>query len=196
MERESIRKENSGRTKLRRVRKEKLVNMSSSSSQRAVSEKYEQPSVMGGCNNYSSKKTRKEDEEMDLGTKEVEGKGDFQGTFTRDPDSKFRKIVQRVKSTQSDPIMKGRIMARTGGRRIKFCADTGCSVNIMPAKLAAAGGLKWGELDWDESTYKSVTNEDLTIIGQTKAFIKLDLVKTPIMLEFLVCTDDGDVVHL
>ena len=147
---------------------------------------------MGGCNNYSSKKTRKEDEEMDLGTKEVEGKGDFQGTFTRDPDSKFRKIVQRVKSTQSDPIMKGRIMARTGGRRIKFCADTGCSVNIMPAKLAAAGGLKWGELDWDESTYKSVTNEDLTIIGQTKAFIKLDLVKTPVMLEFLVCTDDGD----
>ena len=50
---------------------------------------------MGGCNNYSSKKTRKEDEEMDLG--KVEGKGDFQGTFTRDPDSNFRKIVQRVK---------------------------------------------------------------------------------------------------
>ena len=37
-----------------------------------------------------------------------------------------------------------------------------------------------------------MTNEDLTIIGQTKAFIKLDLVKTPIMLEFLICTDDGD----
>ena len=70
--------------------------------------------------------------------------------------------------------------------------DTGCSVNILPAKLAAAGGLKWKELDWDESTYKSVTNEDLTIIGQTKAFIKLDLVKHPVMLEFLICTDDGD----
>ena len=27
--------------------------------------------MMEGCNNYSSKKTRKEDEEMDLGTKEV-----------------------------------------------------------------------------------------------------------------------------
>ena len=70
-----------------------------------------------------------------------------------------------------------------------FCVDAGCSVNILPAKLAAAGGLKWMELDWDKLTYKSVTNEDLTIIGQTKAFIKLDLVKTPVMLEFLICTE-------
>ena len=83
-------------------------------------------------------------------------------------------------------------MAVTGGRRVKFCADTGCSVNIMPAKIAASGGLTWRELDWDKSTYKSVTNEDLTIIGQTRAFIKLDEVKTPIMMEFLVCTDEGD----
>ena len=37
-----------------------------------------------------------------------------------------------------------------------------------------------------------MTNEDLTIIGRTKASIKLDLVKTPILLEFLICTDDGD----
>ena len=88
--------------------------------------------------------------------------------------------------------MKGKIMARTGGRRTKFCADTRCSVNIMPAKIAQAGGLKWGELDWDESTYKSVTNQVLTIIGQTQAYVKLDLVKTTICLEFLICTDDGD----
>ena len=47
-------------------------------------------------------------------------------------------------------------------------------------------------MDKDESTYRSVTNEDLTIIGQTTAFIKLDLIKHPVMLEFLVCTDDGD----
>ena len=52
--------------------------------------------------------------------------------------------------------------------------------------------MKWRELNFDESTYKSVTNEDLTIIGQTKAFIKLDKVKTPVMMEFLVCTDEGD----
>ena len=38
----------------------------------------------------------------------------------------------------------------------------------------------------------SVTNEELTIIGQTTAFIKLDVVKHPVKLDFLVCTDDGD----
>ena len=92
--------------------------------------------------------------------KEVKKKEDFEGTFTRDPNSKFRKMVQRVKSTQSDPTMKGKILARTGGKRVPFCADTGCSVNILPAKLAAARGLKWMDLDRDESTYKSVTNED------------------------------------
>ena len=103
-----------------------------------------------------------------MGSRQVESEGDFEGIFTRDPDSKFRKMIQRVKSTQSDPIMKGKIMARTSGRRTKFCADTGCSVNIMPAKLAQAGGLKWGELDWDESTYKSVTNKEMTIIARHK----------------------------
>ena len=98
----------------------------------------------GVCNHES---TDKDEEE------EMEGTGDFRGRFPRDKDSKFRKIVNRVKSkTQSDPIMKGRIMAVTGGRRVKFCADTGCSVNIMPARIAASGGLTWRELDWDEST--------------------------------------------
>ena len=112
---------------------------------------------MGGCKNTSSKKTRKEKEEweefvhfieeLDLGSRKAESEGDFEGNFTRDPDSKFRKMIQRVKSTQSDPIMKGKIMARTSGRRTKFCADIGCSVKIVPAKLAQAGGLKWDELD-------------------------------------------------
>ena len=65
-------------------------------------------------------------------------------------------------------------------------------MNIMPAKIAVSGGLTWREQDWDEHSYKSVTNEDLTIIGQTRAFIKLDDVKTPVIMEFLVCTDEGE----
>ena len=128
------------------------MNKNSSSSQRAVSEKYEQSSGMGVCKNISSKKTRKEKdeweefvhfiEELDLGSRKAESEGDFEGIFTRDPDSKFRKMIQRVKSTQSDPIMKGKIMARTSGRWTKSCADTGCLLNIMAAKPAQAGGLK------------------------------------------------------
>ena len=129
---------------------------------------------------------------MKFDTKEIEASTDFEGTFKRDSNSNFRKRVSRIKASESDPIMFGKILAKTGSRRVPFCADTGCSVNILPAKFAAAGGLKWKDLNKDESTYRSVTNEDLTIIGQTTAFIKLDLIKHPVMLEFLVCTDDGD----
>ena len=62
LEKETVRKlENSGRRKLRRVRKGNLV--SSSSSQRDDSSTNGQPSMMASCNNYSSKKIRKEDED-------------------------------------------------------------------------------------------------------------------------------------
>ena len=88
--------------------------------------------------------------------------------------------------------MLGKILAKTGSKRVPFVADTSSSINILPARFAAAGGLRWRELDKDESTFVSVTNEELTIIGQTTAFIKLDVVKHPVKLDFLVCTDDGD----
>ena len=58
--------------------------------------------------------------------------------------------------------------------------------------MAASGGLKWRELDPDEPAYKSVTNEELEIIDQTSCFIKLEKLKTPIRLDFLVCLDEGD----
>ena len=37
-----------------------------------------------------------------------------------------------------------------------------------------------------------MTNEDLEIVGQTSAYIKLEKFKTPIRMEFLVCLDEGD----
>ena len=39
---------------------------------------------------------------------------------------------------------------------------------------------------------KSVTNHELTIVSQTTAFVKSDVIKHPVKLDFLVCTDDGD----
>ena len=62
--------------------------------------------------------------------------------------------------------MLGKILAKTGAKPIPFVADIGNSVNILPARFAAAGGLRWRELDRDESTFVSVTNEELTIIGR------------------------------
>ena len=77
-----------------------------------------------------SSKARKEEEvweefvhfikKLGLGSSEAESEGNFEGTFTRDLDCNFRKLIQRAKSTQSDPIMKGKIMARTSGRYRMF----------------------------------------------------------------------------
>ena len=58
--------------------------------------------------------------------------------------------------------------------------------------FAAVPGLKWRDVDSDESTFKSATNHELTIVGQTTAFVKLEIIKHPVKLDFLVCTDDGD----
>ena len=38
----------------------------------------------------------------------------------------------------------------------------------------------------------SATNHELTIVGQTTPFVKLELIKHPVKLNFLVCSDDGD----
>ena len=121
------------------------------------------------------------------------GRGDFRGFHAKDPKSRLRKLIRRIKEgTLSDPIMKGRVINTSGGRCARFCCDTGCSANIMPAKMAAGAGLKWRDLDPDEPAYKSVTNEQLEIIGQTSAWVKLEKLNTPIRLNFLVCLDDGD----
>ena len=88
--------------------------------------------------------------------------------------------------------MLGKNLAKTGSKHVPFCVDTGCSINILTVRFAASRGLRRGELDKDKSTFLSVTNEELTIIGQTTAFIKLDVVKHPVKLDFLVCTDDWD----
>ena len=163
-----------------------------------------QPLVKGSSKQLSSEKMKKEKAEQDwlklcefveeikFETSEVEASSDFEGTFQKDSNSNFRKRIRRIKTSESEPIMLGKILAKTGSKRVPFVADTGCSVNILPARFAAAGGLRWRELDKDESTFVSVTNEELTIIGQTTAFIKLDEVKHLGKLDFLVCTDDGD----
>ena len=166
----------------------KQVTCSPSSREAASTFTGQSPGLRGRTHDSSVKE--KEDE---VETEDMVGRGDFRGVYSKDPDSRFRKMINRIKSKMvSDPVMKGKIINATGGRCARFCADTGCSVNIMPAKMAASGGFKWTELDLDEPSYKSVTNEDLEIVGQTSAYIKLEKFKTPIRLQFLVCLDEGD----
>ena len=81
-------------------------------------------------------------EEMKLETSEAEASSDFEGTFQKDLNSNFRKRIKRIKTSNTDPIMLGKILAKTGSKLVPFFADTGCSVNILPARFAAAEGLR------------------------------------------------------
>ena len=116
----------------RRVRR---VEKCSPSSRGAASTTAGQSPGLGGRTHESSNE-ESEDET-------IVGEGDFRVVFIKDKDSKLRKMTNRIKSTMvSDSVMKGKIMNVTGGRRVRFCADTGCSINLMPAKIAASNGLK------------------------------------------------------
>ena len=140
--------------RMRRVKK------CSPSSRGAASITAGQSLGLGGRSHESSSE-ESEDEEM-------VGEGDFRGWFIKDKDSKLRKMINRIKTrTLSDPVMKGKIINATSGRLVRFCADTGCSVNLMPEKIAASNRLKWRESDVDEPSYKYVTNEDLTFFQNT-----------------------------
>ena len=86
-------------------------------------------------------------EEMKFDTSEAEASSDLEGTFQEDPKSNFRKRIRRIKTSESEPIMLGKILAKTGSKRVPFVVDTGCSVNILPARFAAAGCLRWREIE-------------------------------------------------
>ena len=93
-----------------------------------------QPLVKGSSKQQSSEKMKKE--------KTVEEAPDFAGTFYRDLKSNFRKKIRRIKTSQSEPIMLGKILAKTGSKHIRFVADTGSSVNILPARFAAVSQMR------------------------------------------------------
>ena len=77
----------------------------SSPSRGAASTFQGQSPGLGGRTHDSSVK-EKEDEKED---EDMVGRGDFRGVYSKDPDSRFRKMINRIKSkTVSDPVVKGK----------------------------------------------------------------------------------------
>ena len=135
MEREAARGQGPSRN-IRRVKKKVIC---SPSSRGAASSFTGQSLGLGGRTHDSSVK-EKEDE---VETEDMVGRGDFRGVYSKNPESRFRQMINSIKAKiVSDPVMRGKIINVAGGRLARFCADTGCSVNIMPAKMAASGRLK------------------------------------------------------
>ena len=56
---------------------------------------------------------------------------DFEGVYEKDMNSAPRKRVQRVKTSSTDPVVMGRLLAKHGNRKVPFVCDTGCRVNIF-----------------------------------------------------------------
>ena len=66
---------------------------------------------------------------------EMVGYGDFRGVYQEDLNSRYRELIRRIKRVYvSDLTMSGKILSQPSGRWDKFCCDTGCSTNLMPAK--------------------------------------------------------------
>ena len=101
----------------------------------------EQPLVKGHSKKLSSEEMKKEKaeedwiqlckfvEEMNFESNEFES-SDFEGNFEKDPNSELRKRIRRIKVSETEPIILGRILSKSGNKRVPFVADTGCSVNI------------------------------------------------------------------
>ena len=81
-----------------------------------------QPLVKGSSKQISSERMKAEQdwlklcefiEEMKFETSEVEASSDFEGTFQKDSNSNFRKRIRRIKTSELEPIMLGKILAKT-----------------------------------------------------------------------------------
>ena len=54
-------------------------------------------------------------EEMSFESNEVEA-SDFEGNFEKDPNSEFRKKIRRIKVSETEPIILGRILSKSGNK--------------------------------------------------------------------------------
>ena len=105
----------------RKVRRIKKSLKSTPSSQGAAFETLEQSPGMGDCTKLSTLKSRKEKEEWEdfmnfIEELELESKtdseGDFEGIFTRDPHSNFRKIINERENNGKNKWKKDKVLCR------------------------------------------------------------------------------------
>jgi hypothetical protein len=80
---------------------------------------------------------------------------------------------------QVSATMMGKILTKGCNRRETFIADSGTTIPIVPAIIAARNKLDVFADDQDEPGVMSASGHDMNIIGQAVFFIKFDILKTP-----------------
>jgi lambda repressor-like predicted transcriptional regulator len=88
--------------------------------------------------------------------------------------------------------MLGKILTKGCNRRERFIADSGTTIPIVPASIAARNKVDVVEVDPDEPGVLSASGHDLTIIGQATFYVKFDIIQNPKKMRVLVCKEEGD----
>ena len=100
--------------------------------------------------------------------------------------------VCRVNNGIRDPIMKGRILGCSTNKYLRFIADTGSPVAIVPKAVAIKNKLSILPPDPDEPSYAGVSGSRLTVVGQSHMFIHFKEMKNTKEVRTIVVADEGD----
>ena len=90
--------------------------------------------------------------------------------------------------------MKGRILGCSPNKYIRFVADTGSPVAIVPMSVAIRNKLEILPSDPDEANYAGVSGTKLSVVGQCQMYICFSQMKTTKEVRALVVADEGDEV--
>ena len=90
--------------------------------------------------------------------------------------------------------MKGRILGCSPNKYIRFVADTGSPVAIVPMSVAIRNKLEILPSDQDEANYAGVSGTKLSVVGQCQMYICFRQMKTTKEVRALVVADEDDEV--
>ena len=109
---------------------------------------------------------------------------------------RVRKVlkVYRVNDGLREPIMKGRILGCSTNKYLRFVADTGSPVAIVPQSVAVKNKLSIFPPDEDEPDYAGASGTRLTVIGQSHMFVRFQEMKNTKEVKAIVVADEGDEV--
>ena len=100
--------------------------------------------------------------------------------------------VRRVTSGARDPTMKGRILGCSTIKYLRFVADTGSPVAIIPKSVAIRNKVEIFPTAPDEVSYAGVSGTRLSVVGQCQMYVYFRQMKTTKEVRALVVADEGD----
>ena len=99
--------------------------------------------------------------------------------------------VGRINNVVREPVMKGRILGCATNKYIKFVANTGSPVAIVPRSVAIRNKFKILPADEDKPSYAGVSGMKLSVVGQCHMYICFKEMKTTKDVMAIVVAEEG-----